>query len=164
MERIESDESGGSYFAIRRLLKHWRGGNSARSEADWREAYFVGWFIFFLSYFFTVHMVRGDHFTLPDVPILFGLLFATWLCWPVILYLNWLIAKLCWRCGLFTDLPANRVQNALIGILTTIFAVELVLAQSWTRWLAALWLVLIGLNLSAALLLALFGEKEADVR
>ena len=95
------------------------------------------------------------------VPALLGLVFVVWFLWLIVLYLNSLMVKLCWRWGLFTDISGNRIQSVLIGILTSVFAAELMASGSWLRWLGALWIVAVTLNLSAAFLLAILYEERS---
>jgi hypothetical protein len=89
------------------------------------------------------------------------LLFAIWIFWLIVLYVNSLIVKACWICGLCTDLPRNRIQSVLMGILTTAFAAQLIAAGSWMRWVGASWIIAVALNLTAALLLALFHDERS---
>jgi hypothetical protein len=95
------------------------------------------------------------------VPALLGLIFVVWFLWLIVLYLNSLIVKLYWAWGLFTNLSSNRIQSVLIGILTSVFAAELMTAGGWTRWIGIAWIAAVMLNLSAALLLALNDEESS---
>ena len=156
MERINSDEAGGSYFALRRLWLLARGKKAERSEADWREAHFPGYFIFLISYLFAANIISDCDIGVDDIPWLVALAFATWLGWLLILYLNSLAAGLCRRVGLFTDLPPSRIQSVLIGLLTSVFAADLLLAPWCIRWIGAFWLLAVASNLAAAFVLALF--------
>ena len=84
---------------------------------------------------------------------------AVWIAWLILLYLHSLVVKLCWAIGLCTDLPRNRIQSVLMGIVTTVLAAQLVASGSWLRWVGLIWIAAVACNLTAALLLALFDEE-----
>ena len=125
------------------------------------EMYFTGAAVFLISYLFAASsLVPGLRWWQAAIVLL--LLFpGVWIAWLILLYLQSLMVKLCWRCGLFTDLPRNRVQSVLMGIVTTVFAAQLLTASPWLRWIGSLWIVAVALNLAAALLLALFHEEQS---
>jgi hypothetical protein len=156
-----SNESDGNYFALPRLLRMFFGKDARRFEGSWAEAHFTGVAVYLISYFFTAHLLLPCLRPWTLVPALLGLIFVVWFLWLIVLYLNSLIVKLCWAWGLFTDLSGNRIQSVLIGILTSVFAAELMTAGGWMRWIGALWIVAVALNLSATFLLAIVYEERS---
>ena len=46
------NESSGNYFALLRLFRKLRGGDAARSEGNWLEAYVLGAVVYLISYLF----------------------------------------------------------------------------------------------------------------
>lgn len=162
MVRVDPNAPAGNYFALPRLLRKLRGENAKRSEGNWMEAYFVGIIIYLISYLFFAQFLVASLRPWALGPALLGLVFAMWIFWLLALYVNSLVVKLCWVSGLFTDLSANRVQSVLIVILTSAFAAQLMTAGPWTLWIGIIWIAAVALNLSAALLLALFHEDQID--
>jgi hypothetical protein len=56
---------------------------------------------------------------------------------------------------------ANRhAQDILIEVLVAVFAYELAIPASWTRWIGIFCLLLLGTNLAAALLLVLYRSRR----
>jgi hypothetical protein len=159
MKPAPPNELSGRYFALPRLIEKLRGGSGARSEGNWVEAYFTGIAVYLISYLFAANLLLPKLRWWQTAIVLPALLFALWIAWLIILYLNSLIAKACTILGLCPDLPRNRIQSVLIGILTTMFAAQLLTAGAWLRWIGALWIMAVALNLAAALLLALFHEE-----
>lgn len=153
------NESGGNYFALPRLIRKWRGGDAIRSEGNWIEAYFTGAAVYLISYLFAANFLAAKLPRWHAALVLVALVFAVWIAWLILLYFHSLIVKVCWHCRLFTDLPRNRVQSVLMGIVTTAFAAQLLTAGAWLSWIGLLWIVAVSLNLAAALLLALFYEE-----
>ncbi len=161
MKTAPPNESRGNYFALPRLIRKLRGGNAARSEESWLEAYVLGAVVYLISYLFTANLLLPKLNWWQTAITLPLLLFALWISWLIVLYLNSLIAKGCERVGLCADLPRRRVQSVLMGILTTMFAAQLLTANPWLRTIGALWIVAVALNLAAALLLALFPDGQS---
>jgi hypothetical protein len=153
------NESGGNYFALSRFIRKLRGGDATRSEGNWIEMYFAGATVYFISYLFAANLLIVKLPWWKAALVLIVLIFAVWIAWLILLYFDSLIVKLCWRCGLFTDLPRTRVQSVLMGIVTTVLAAQLLTAGPWLSWIGLLWIGAVSLNLAAALLLALFYEE-----
>jgi hypothetical protein len=161
MKTVPPNESRGDYFALPRFIRKLRGGNAARSEENWLEAYVPGAVVYLISYLFTANLLLPKLNWWQTAIVLPLLLFGLWIGWLIVLYINSLIAKGCQSVGLCADLPRRRVQSVLMGILTTIFAAQLLTAASWLRAIGALWIVAVALNLAAALLLALFHDEQS---
>ncbi|MEP6686568.1 MAG: hypothetical protein ABJB22_07320 [Verrucomicrobiota bacterium] len=155
------NESDGNYFALLRLVRKLSGKDARRSQGTWAEAHFIGVAVYLISYLFAAHLLLPWLRPWMRVPTLLGLVLVVWLLWLIVVYLNSLMVKLCWALGLFTDLSGNRIQSVLIGILTSVFAAELISAGSWTRWIGIAWIAAVMLNLSAALLLVLNDEESS---
>ena len=158
MQKPAPNESSGNYFALPRLLRRMRGLSAARSESNWIEAYFVGNAIFIISCLFAANFFWQKLSWWQNAIALPLLIAGVWIAWLIILYLHSLVVRVCWAVGLCTDLPRNRVQSVLMGIVTTAFAAQLLASGSWLQWIGAVWIVLVALNLGAALFLALFYE------
>ena len=152
-----NDVTLGNYFALPRLFRR----RLRRSEDNGIEAHVVSVFVFIVNYLFAVQLLTPVYSSWLFFPALVGLLFGVWIFWLALLYLNWLVAKLCWRCGLFNDLPANRIQSVIFGIITSIFAAELMASGRWFRWIGIVWIAAVALNLSASLLLALKNDDAS---
>ena len=161
MKAIPPNESRGNYFALLRFIRKLRGGNATRSEGNWLEAYVLGTVVYSISYLFTANLLLPKLDWWQAAIVLPLLLFGLWISWLIVLYINSLLAKGCQSVGLCADLPRRRVQSVLMGILTTIFAAQLLTAAPWLRAIGALWIVAVALNLAAALLLALFYDGES---
>ena len=161
MTDISPNESSGSYFALPRLIAKLSGASCTRTEGNWLEAYLTGTAIYLISYLFAANLLLAKLGIWQAVVVLPILLFAMWIFWLIVLYLNSLVVKACWSCGLCTDLPPNRIQSVLMGIVTTVFAAQLLAAGSWLRWVGAIWIIAVALNLSAALLLALLHDERS---
>jgi hypothetical protein len=161
MEPVEPNESGSNYFALPRFFEKLRGRGGARSENNWREAYVVGSAIYLISYLLAANLMLARLQFWQALIALPVLLFGMWIFWLIVLYVNSLIAKLCRACGLCPELPRNRIQSVLIGILTTAFAAQLMTSASWLRWIGAFWMMAVALNLTAALLLALIYDERS---
>jgi hypothetical protein len=161
MTTVPPNESRGHYFALLRFIRKLRGGNATRSEGNWLEAYVLGAIVYLISYLFAANLLLPKLNAWQAAMVLPLLLFGLWISWLIVLYLNSLIAKGCEKVGLCADLPRRRVQSVLMGILTTMFAAQLLTAGPWLRAIGALWIIAVALNLAAALLLALFHDGQS---
>ena len=163
MKNVPPNESRGNYFALPRLIRKLSGGDATRSESNWLEAVSMGSVVYLISYLFTANLLLPKLRWWETAIVLPLLLFGLWIGWLIVLYINSLIAKGCQRVGLCADLPRRRVQSVLMGILTTVFAAQLLNAGPWLRVIGALWIFAVALNLAAALLLALFHDEPSPV-
>ena len=153
------NESRGNYFALPRFIRKLRGLDATRSEGNWLEAYVLGAVVYLISYLFAANLLLRKSTWREAIIVLPLLLFGLWIGWLIVLYLHSLIAKGCEMIGLCADLPRRRVQSVLMGILTTMFAAQLLTAGPWLRAIGALWIGAVALNLAAALMLALFHDE-----
>ena len=149
------------YFSLPRLFERWRGGCDARTEMNWTEANAVGATVHAIFYVFAAHLFLGGLARWQQMILLLPLVSLVWIGWLVLLYLNTLILRLLRLGGLLRDLPDNRAQSFLVGVVATAFAIELIRAGSWLRFFGALWLAAVCLNLAAAAVLALLPRNES---
>jgi hypothetical protein len=161
MKTVPPNESRGNYFALPRLIRKLRGRSTIRSEDSWLEACALGVVVYVVSYLFVANLLFPKLNWWQTVIALPLLLFGLWIGWLIVLYINSLIAKGCQVIGLCADLPRRRVQSVLMGILTTVFAAQLLTAGPCLRAIGALWIIAVALNLGAALMLALFQDGPA---
>ena len=120
MEAVAPNESAGNYFALLRLLRKMRGRSTARSEGNSMELSIAGSVVFVITYLFAASLLwpKSKWWELAiALPLLVP---AVWIAWLILLYLHSLVVKLCWAIGLCTDLPRNRIQSVLMGIVTTV--------------------------------------------
>jgi hypothetical protein len=160
METASPNESEGNYFAVSRLLRKMRRRSAARSESNAMELSIAGSVVFVITYLFAASLLWSKSLWWERAIALPLLVPAVWIAWLILLYLHSLVVKLCWGIGLCTDLSRNRIQSVLMGIVTTVFAAQLVASGSWLRWIGLLWIAAVAFNLTAALLLALFDEES----
>jgi hypothetical protein len=142
-------------------MRKLRGLDARRSEENWREAYLLGAVVYLISYLFVANLLFPRVNWWQGIIVFPLLFFGIWIGWLVVLYLNSLIARGCEKIGLCTDLPRRRVQSVLMGILTTVFAAQLLTGGPCLRMIGALWIAAVTLNLAAALTLALFQDGPA---
>jgi hypothetical protein len=94
-----------------------------------------------------------------SIPWFLLLAIAAWVLWLVLLYLNSLVIRALRRIGLFRTRPNSRGQNIVIGIETTIFAFVIISSATWLRFLGWIWLAIVALNLTAAVVLAVLRPR-----
>lgn len=153
MENVEADGAGQFYFAFPRLIAWLGGAGATRTEGNCIEAYVAGVAVFSIPLLLLAR-VSGAQSPLA----LALLLFATWIVWLLVLYANSLVVRALRPIGLFRGLSPARAQNIVIGIETTIVALVLIDRGGWSGvvgWVAA---ILIGMDVCAAVLLALLRE------
>ena len=140
------------YYSLPRAIALLLGGNAQRSESNGFEALLVGLWVYLIHYLFFYTHSLPNRWLAPLCLII--TLFAVWLIWLILVYLNWLIIKFLRLFGLFKTLPNRRAQSILWGILTTIMAGDLLLSHPWLWQLAMIWLLVVVLNLVAAMVLS----------
>lgn len=147
------------YFALPRLLAYWNGRSSVRSEQNGFEARTIGALMHGVVYATAAHYLLADLPLAWQAVLLLPLAFAVWLGWVLLLYLNAVIIGLARSVGVMRDLPDARAQSVLVGIFTTLCAVDLV-ARGTFAWLGLTWLVLLVMNLLAALALRVLEDES----
>jgi hypothetical protein len=143
------------YFSLLRFIAMLRGGDARRSESNAVEAWLVGLVIYLIHYlFFATQLVLSQFAPWLSALLLIAVAFWVWLFWLLLLYINSVLIKLLYLCGLFRAIPIRRAQSILWGIVTTAMACSFLQASGWVRELGAIWLVAVGMNLVSAVLLA----------
>jgi hypothetical protein len=141
------------YFALPRLLASQFGRSVERTEANWLEATIVGTIEHLLWYLFAMHVLLGGLPFWGKIALVIPVAFLVWICWLIALYLDSVLIGSLRRFGFLRDLSNARAQSVLLGILTTAFALHLVVYGSWWSWLAIIWVASVALNLLAAAVL-----------
>lgn len=142
------------YFSLLRLLALWRGADPGRAESNATEAWLAGVAIYLISYLFFAQFIPADLKLWQAALLLAGLAFLVWLFWLLTLYFNSLLIKFLRACGFFRAIPDRRAQSILLVTWATAMAFDLLGQGSWMGEAAAIWLVAVGMNLAAAILLA----------
>ena len=157
MAESETRQLGNFYFALPRLICRARGGSAARAERNWVEAYIAGLAMYFIAYAAIVTALNAR-----AIVTLVLLVFATWLCWLVVLYANALLVVGARRIGLFGGLSNARAQNILIGAEISLCALVLLRRNDWLRAIGCVWLTLVALNIAAFVILALLPRRDCS--
>jgi hypothetical protein len=160
---MNKNESPRFYFALFRLLLSFRGGDPRRREQNGVEASIASILIFLVSYFFLAQVIPETYGPFLTTLIFIALAFAVWLLWLVALYLNSLVIRALRSAGLARFVPDRRMQSVLIGITVTAMAVQLLQNGGWPGEIAAIWLIAVVMNLTAAAILAFrHGEHSRE--
>jgi hypothetical protein len=159
--QMNQPESPRFYFALPRLLAHWRGGDATRAEKNGGEAWAAHLAIFAISYLYFARFVPACASWWLSALMLVALPFLVCLFWLLMLYLNSLILKLLQSLGFLRSLPIRRGQGVLIVTTTAVMAAALVQSDSFAGEIGALWLIATAMNLIAATILALSNGKPA---
>ena len=142
------------YFALPRLLARLRQGDCSRAEINGSEAWAGSISIFVVSYLFFAGLLPSNLERWVAALIFAALPFFVLLFWLFALLVNSVILKLLRTGGLLRSLPQRRGQAVLIGIVTTAMAFLMAQNRSLSGEIAAIWLVAVALNLTAAAILA----------
>jgi hypothetical protein len=144
------------YFPLPRLLNRIRGGSDKISESNAAEAYFGSIAVLLVSFLFAWQLFAGQCAGWQAAAVGLLLLFAVSVFWLFVFYFNSLVIKILRASGVLRKMANRHAQDILIETLVAFFAYELSISDfSWTRWIGVFCLLLLGLNLTAALLLAL---------
>lgn len=144
----------GYWFALPRLCARLAGRKTRRAQWSAWEAYGLGWLVFGIGCVFLGHALfaivssgAGRALCLLVTP------FAIWIACQLLYFVNWLLAILLRRIGLYSSRTNNSLQSFILIALITLLAALLVREEAgWLRSLGVFWLALVGLNLGAALL------------
>jgi hypothetical protein len=142
------------YFALPRLLATLRGGDQRRAEMNGTEAWVAGIATYVISYLFFAGFIPNPLNGWQTGAALILLAFLVWLFWLCALYVNSLILKGLRGLGVFRTIPIRRGQSILVATTVTAMAFGLLRAGSLARELAAIWLIAVAMNLTAAMILA----------
>ncbi|MBA3832053.1 MAG: hypothetical protein H0X34_09195 [Chthoniobacterales bacterium] len=145
----------GYWFALPRLVARIAGRKVRRAEWSRWEAYGVGLLVFGIGCVFLAHalfeVVRP--WALRSLCLLITPV-AIWIACLLVYFVNWLIAGLLRRLGLYSAPTNNPLQSVMIISLITLLALLLLRDESgWFRSLGAFWLALLALNLLSAAIL-----------
>ena len=162
MQRPEAKSGVGYYFALPRLLARSAGHSGGRTEQNWLEANVVGTFVHAIAFIFAGRLLLADCSLWQQVLLLGPLALLVCASWSLFFYLNSLVLKLLRAAGLMRDLPDNRGQSVIVGITTTLLALQLAETGSWTRVAGWIWIIAVALNLVAAAVLALLHADAAE--
>ena len=143
------------YFALPRLLNRMRGGTDEVSESNAAEAYLGSIGIFIITFVFGVQLFAERFSGWSVIAFDLLLIFAVWIFWLIVFYINSLIVKLLRACGLFRGTPNRRAQDIFIAIVLAAMAYRLSILHGWLGWIGWLCLCALGANFLAAILLKL---------
>lgn len=162
MENANDQRNPRFYFALPRLLWSWRGGDAGRTEKNGFEAHSVGTLIHLVAYAFAFQVCLTNMPPWQQLLLVVPLAFVVWLFWINLLYANSHVIRLLRACGLMRDLPQGRAQGILVALIMTAFALHLLVVDGWTRFVGAIWIAALALNLVAAAILALNDTARAS--
>ncbi len=148
------------YFSLLRLMEKLRGRNSGRTEQNWLEMNVVGAVFYLITYLFAANLLLPGLTRWMQIALLLPVAFLVWAWWLIFFYAGAVLIRVLRAVRLLPALPAHRVQGVLAGIMTTACAWHLLGAGSWLRAIGLVWMTAVGLNLTAAALLALNSRKE----
>jgi hypothetical protein len=155
MTNTKSKIAVGFYFSLPRLLSKVTGRDSDFSEGSFFETCLGSLVVLLIPYFFLVDLVMNHVGRWMAFGTGVALLFAIWIFWLVVLYLNWVMIEVLHGLGFFRGVTERHLQDILVGLIITFFASELSILNSWVRWIGILWLIILAMNLAATLSLAL---------
>lgn len=162
MQNADAHRTPRFYFALPRLLWSSVGGDAGRTEKNGFEAHAVGALIHLVAYAFAFQICLTNLRPWQQLLLVVPLAFLVWLFWINLLYANSQVIRLLRAVGVMRDLPQGRAQGILVGIIMTAFALHLLAAEGWTRFIGAIWIAAVALNLLAAAILALIGTVRAS--
>jgi hypothetical protein len=144
----------GYWFALPRLCARLAGQKVRRAEWSRWEAYGLGWLVFGIGCVFLGHALFAVVRPWPWRALCVLLTpLAIWIACLLLYLVNWLLASLLRRLGLYSSRTNNPLQSFILIALVTLLAALLVRDETgWLRSLGIFWLALVGLNLGAELL------------
>jgi hypothetical protein len=148
------------YFALPRLLNRMRGATDEVSESNAAEAYLGSIGIFIITFVFGLQLFAERFSGWSVIAFDLVLVFAVWIFWLVVFYINSLIVKLLRACGLFRETPNRHAQDIFIGIVVAAIAYRLSTLHGWPGWVGLLCLCALGANFVAAMLLKLISNAR----
>ena len=156
MSRRERPELGYA-FALLRLVARLAGRRVRRAEFSGAEAWTLGLLVYGICWTFLGRLLLpGVRSILGQLLILLALPFAIWAGFLLLYYLNSLLITPFRRLGLYSAVTNNLFQHVVIMSLITGLALVLLRDESlWVKSLGAFWLVLLGANLVATIILRL---------
>lgn len=155
MRTPEASISIGYYFALPRLIGSFRGGSPRRSEHSAVEAHIAGTLVHAITFVFAARLLLGTRPAWQQILLLVAVALVVWIWWSCFFYVSSLVTKLLRSAGLLREMPERHAQSLMVGIVTTVFAWQLVTAGTWTAVLGWIWLAAVVLNFIAAAVLSL---------
>jgi len=132
-----------------------RGGTDKVSESNAAESYLGSIGIFIITFVFGLQLFAERFSGWSVIAFDLVLVFAVWIFWLIVFYINSLIVKLLRACGLFRETPNRRAQDIFIAIVVAAMAYRLSILHGWLGWIGWLCLCALGANFLAAILLKL---------
>ena len=138
----------GYWFALPRLLAGLTGRPVRTAEWSRGEAYGLGWLVFGIACVALGNLLFGFVRLEPLRGLLvLAIPLTIWIGCLLLYFLNWLLAGLLRRLGLYRARTNNPLQSFVIMSLTTLFALGLARTpELWQRSLGIFWLALLLLN------------------
>jgi hypothetical protein len=145
----------GYAFALPRLVARLAGRRARQAELSRWEAYGLGILVFGISWVFTARLILA--FVRQGVLrgfILVLLLFAVWIAYLLLYFVNAQIVALLRKLGLYSAPANNPFQHFVIMSGTTLFALRFLRDEcDWVNLLGVFWLGLLALNLLSIVVL-----------
>ena len=132
-----------------------RGGTDKVSESNAAESYLGSIGIFIITFVFGLQLFAERFSGWSVIAFDLVLVFAVWIFWLIVFYINSLIVKLLRACGLFRGTPNRRAQDIFIAIVLAAMAYRLSILHGWLGWIGWPCLCALGANFLAAILLKL---------
>jgi hypothetical protein len=104
----------GFYFSLPRLLSKVTGHNSDFLEGGFCETYLGSLVVLLIPYFFLVDLVMNHVGRWMTFATGVALLFAIWIFWLVVLYLNWVMIQVLRGLGFFRGVTERHLQDILV--------------------------------------------------
>ena len=132
-----------------------RGGADEVSESNAAEAYLGSIGIFIITFVFGLQLFAEQFSGWSLIVSVAVLVFAVWIFWLAIFYINSIFIKGLRACSLFRVTPNRRAQDFFIGIVVAAMSYRLSILHGWPGWAGWLCSGALGANLLAAILLKL---------
>ena len=155
MHAPDDDPAPRYFFALPRLVARVRGRNAERTDANWLETNVVGTLIHAIVFLFLARLFLAGLPTWQQLALLVPVAVVTLVFWMLLFALQVLLIRALRAFGLLRKIPDDRANGLLVGIVTSMFAWQLLGVDPWLRAIAAVWLVALALNLLAACVLGL---------
>jgi len=132
-----------------------REGTDEVSESNAAEAYLGSIGIFIITFVFGLQLLAGRFSGWSLIVSAAVLVFAVWIFWLAIFYINSIFIKGLRACGLLRGTPNRRAQDFFIGIVVAATSYRLSILHGWPGWIGWLCLCALVANFIAAILLKL---------
>ena len=153
MQNFDGEKPGGFYFSLPRLIARNLGRDYGQSENSWTEANVVGAAVHFISFLFLARLLIVSQDLGGRLGLFVCLVPALLIFWMVVLYLISLLIKFLRQLGFFCNSSNSRAQTVIVMIMTSGFAVQLILHGGWMGLIGKVWLAAVAANLVAAIAL-----------